>query len=138
MGTGEVTKYTIEEDRDEKLICIGYQRSLLRLILVYFLGAITAGFFLLVVYYWKPDWGLKLTHSRSSIQKADSILIEDCFQRFHVVRVIREQVGEVVEKEILQDVMKQDVLMDDTFMYFRFHKIKFFWNPQEKCFFKLR
>ncbi|XP_041480775.1 probable cation-transporting ATPase 13A3 isoform X2 [Lytechinus variegatus] len=138
MGTGEVTKYTIEEDRDEKLICIGYQRSLLRLILVYFLGVITAGFFLLVVYYWKPDWGLKLTHSRSSMQKADSILIEDCFQRFHVVRVIREQVGEVVEKEILQDVMKQDVLMNDTFMYFRFHKIKFFWNPQEKCFFKLR
>eukprot|EP00057_Strongylocentrotus_purpuratus_P023454 XP_011677928.1 PREDICTED: probable cation-transporting ATPase W08D2.5 [Strongylocentrotus purpuratus] len=138
MGEGEVTKFTIEEDRDEKLICSGYQRSLLRVILVYFFGVITAGFFLLLVYYWKRDWGLKLTHSRCSLQNADSILIQDCFQRYHVVPVSREVVGKSVEKEILQDVMKHDVLMEDTFMYFCFHKIKFFWNPQDQCFFKLR
>ncbi|XP_071480612.1 polyamine-transporting ATPase 13A3-like [Diadema antillarum] len=131
-------KVKIAEERNETLYCSGYKRSLPRTVLVYILGFLTAGFFLLVIYYWRPDWGLKLTHYRSPFSEADAVLLQDAFSRYHVSRIFREKVGEVISKEVLLEVMNRDVIMGDSFLYFRFQKVKYIWDPKEETFFKLR
>ena len=65
----------LNADTDDELLITGYAPVLLREIFACFLVLITGGFAYLI-FYWRPDWKLKLTHIESDLAKAKSILVK--------------------------------------------------------------
>lgn len=61
----------------------GYKVHRTKLYVAYFCSVITLGF-LPLLFFWKPTWKLKLTHTSTSLKFASSILIQVC-ARFEIV-----------------------------------------------------
>jgi hypothetical protein len=65
----------IDEGTEDELIVTGYQRVVWRLALMWTAVISTLGI-LGLIFYWVPQWQLKLTHRVVSLSTADTVLIE--------------------------------------------------------------
>ncbi|XP_072175321.1 polyamine-transporting ATPase 13A3-like [Diadema setosum] len=138
----------IEENKGEKIECWGYKKSALQTALVYAAGVLTCGSLFIIVFYWKPDWGLRLTHTRCSLGEADGIVVKDKFQRNHRVWIREQRVkdgkdeqneGEHVSLTTIRAVTRRHLELDNgSIRYFTFQKVKYLWDPNVQLFFPLR
>eukprot|EP00057_Strongylocentrotus_purpuratus_P007019 XP_011661493.1 PREDICTED: probable cation-transporting ATPase 13A3 isoform X1 [Strongylocentrotus purpuratus] len=137
----------IEEERGEKIECWGYRKSNIRTVAVYGAGILTCGVLFLIIFYWKPDWGLRLTHAKCPNEHADSLIVKDIYARDHKCKIIRERVigdsdisdGPTLSLPLINTVTQRETKLDKGHMrYFKFQKAVYIWDSDGQLYFKLR
>ena len=112
----KIAKY-INDNTDEKSEIRGYLISKPFYILSWILFIATLGF-LRLVFYWKPEWMLYFTHSKSELQNASSVLITDKYKQNFVEKI-------------------RSTRMQNS-KYFMNKKVKYVWNNEMQNFEKLK
>ncbi|XP_022090368.1 probable cation-transporting ATPase 13A3 [Acanthaster planci] len=129
----------IQEGKDDAFVCYGYHRSRAWTWLSYTLCVCTVGLAALV-FYWKPDWWIKFTCRVCDLRDADSIIIKDIYQRYHVcpLRTMEVNSKSVCGPKSLKKLLHRDVVIGGMLKYVKFQKVRYMWDPKEETFFKLR
>ncbi|XP_071805048.1 polyamine-transporting ATPase 13A3-like [Asterias amurensis] len=139
-GTSEKQRgVEISEEKDDPFVCFGYHRSTPWTWLSYALCVLTVGFSILV-FYWKPDWFIRMTCYACDLQEADSVIIKDIYRRNHVCSIRKLQINSESEcsAETLRMLFRHDVVVDGIWKYFRYQEMLYVWHPTNKAFYKLR
>lgn len=88
----------INHGTDEEMELYGFQVSGLKRFFTWLAIILTLGF-LRLVFYWKPEWMTKCTHSRCHIRDATTVLLRDKYQQWFVetVEILRTNTGDSQE-----------------------------------------
>ncbi|XP_063965786.1 polyamine-transporting ATPase 13A3-like [Lytechinus pictus] len=148
LSSGDFPHHLIvEEERGDKIECWGYRKSTVRTIGVYCAGILTCGALFLIIFYWKPDWGLRLTHIKCPHECADSIIVKDIYARNHKCIILTERVntdpdtknGPALSSSMINTISQKDMKLDNGNMrYFKFQKAIYIWDSDGQLYFKLR
>ncbi|RDD43251.1 putative cation-transporting ATPase 13A3 [Trichoplax sp. H2] len=144
---GNESHQLLHEGTDEEVICYGSKIDYKKTFLYYLCCLLSCGFFVLVGY-WRPDWRHKWTHSMCPFQEADSVFIKDQYNRWYPAKILQlvdntrreNSNGKQMIHETNDD--PTDALGNGTnpldVKYFKFHCLRYFWNPQIQHFTVLR
>ncbi|XP_038078895.1 probable cation-transporting ATPase 13A3 [Patiria miniata] len=129
----------IQEDKDDTFVCFGYRRSKAWTWLCYALCVCTVGLAALI-FYWKPDWWIKVTCRTCDLKEADSVIIKDIYERYHSCQIREMEVNSesVCGQKTIKKLLHRDVIIDGVLKYLKFQKVRYIWDPREETFFKLR
>ncbi|XP_053202977.1 polyamine-transporting ATPase 13A3-like [Panonychus citri] len=111
----------INIDDDDEMIIEGYMWSLTRSFFFWCTTLLSSGF-LVMLTTWEPSYQIKLTHTRSSLDQADKVILRDSYGEEYVETVVKPDYS---RKERAQ------------FSYFYHKKIKYLWRPELSQFTKL-
>ncbi|XP_071945615.1 polyamine-transporting ATPase 13A3-like isoform X2 [Antedon mediterranea] len=124
----------------------GYQKSDLKTCICYILGILSAGL-LFLVFYWKPEWKVKAMSTRSSLQDANTIILKDVYQRWHVAQIQYSSTSLPMDNiQLKKTEMKTQVESNQNgtvtsrlqIRFFMYKKLKYIWNDGEKSYHQLR
>uniref|UniRef100_H2YT63 Cation-transporting ATPase n=1 Tax=Ciona savignyi TaxID=51511 RepID=H2YT63_CIOSA len=138
------TQCVINPDTSAELICYGYHRSYWKSILAA-LSIIFSGGFMLLIFYWRPDWKLLCTHSLSVISKSTKVLLrttDETNQIFVTSKTIRVTLKKspslnyfcqffllsINDAEIPLAHYGTDTASHNDVIYFKHHSLKYIWN----------
>ncbi|XP_014665999.1 PREDICTED: probable cation-transporting ATPase 13A3 isoform X2 [Priapulus caudatus] len=135
---------------DDELHCTGYRWNAGKLFLYYTACFITLGILVLVMH-WKPDWKLVLTQSPCKLEKANTVLLKDCYDRLHVSHVRKVPPEEGLPNEYLKPDCRENgygsgAECDDSFLnkqdarvfrYFVHVNYRYYWNYSKQIFIPL-
>ncbi|XP_070560600.1 polyamine-transporting ATPase 13A3-like isoform X8 [Ptychodera flava] len=130
----------LNEGEDDEIECIGYKRSVLRVVLCY-IGMIWTAGILWLIFYWRADWKLKCMAYQVCLSEATWVLIKDGYTQNHVSKVQRLTIDKDsgLTREDIKLMLRKDVLVNShEFRFFRYQKLKYIWNPTDGVFSKLR
>ncbi|XP_078491913.1 polyamine-transporting ATPase 13A3 [Ciona intestinalis] len=156
QGVAEsITQCTINPDSTSELICYGYQRSYWKSILAG-LSVLCSGGFLLLIFYWRPDWKLRCTHSRTTIMKASQVLLRTTDETNQVfvskIKEIPLELANLISIRYasphladLQPCTDNEALVDygtetssgSAVICFKHHSLKYIWNKTLATFIEL-
>ncbi|KAJ8021861.1 putative cation-transporting ATPase 13A3 [Holothuria leucospilota] len=134
----------IRDDGELPWRCTLYKSNLLKKLFWYTVGTLSAGLMFLI-FFWKREWWLKLTHDETyNIRDATGVLAQLNDARKHVCTLIFEDSGQGEKRALLSPAVISSLvgykatIDDGTLIYFKFQKIKYIWNSQQKVFVILR
>lgn len=126
------------------------------------IGIVLTAFLLRLVFHWKPEWMLKCTHVKSSLAKAQKVLLVDQYKQMFVETVtlltsntpgndaivnVDVNVKANGQAPVSRDVKEQKLLWPgpqgklqevDSIQFFENKKIKYLWDSKTKEYVKLR
>ncbi|BES87473.1 cation-transporting atpase [Nesidiocoris tenuis] len=149
---------------DDQMEIQGFVRDKLRTSVTWVLIVLSLGS-LRLVFHWWPHWMLFATHRPCSLDKADKILVTECYQQTHKSYHVRPIV--IITSNTSRDMLKEDdqTVWDQRFLLelddldacklsvhvsggtfkemeeirmFTCKKVKYIWDPDESSFFRLR
>ncbi|CAG2100663.1 unnamed protein product [Medioppia subpectinata] len=109
----------INVGEDDQLIIEGYMPSHVRYILFIMLVIISCGMVLIIIT-WKPSQRVRITHSRCSLDQANTVVLKDSFGEEYVEKVI------------------QGIKSTGNCAHFFHKKIKYIWRTELNQFVKLK
>ncbi|XP_072035886.1 polyamine-transporting ATPase 13A3-like [Amphiura filiformis] len=129
----------IEANQLDPIKCWGYCRNTLRTVITYVLCVLSLGF-LVLVFYWKPNWKLKIMYVKCHLSRADAVLIQDVYQREHVkfIQSLKVNDESTVTPNDLELILRKDVLIQGELRFFCYQKLKYIWDAETWSFFVLR
>ncbi|XP_072027311.1 polyamine-transporting ATPase 13A3-like [Amphiura filiformis] len=129
-----------QENKENQIKCLGYSRNKILTIITCVLCAFTMGF-LLLIFYWKPNWRLKMMYSRCDLQDAEAALIQDIYCREHVKFIQRHELDEEKREITITEsrgILKRETVIDNEIRFFCYQNMKYIWDPANSTFFLLR
>ncbi|KAM5163820.1 putative cation-transporting ATPase 13A4 [Mantella aurantiaca] len=134
----------LNQGEENEMDIFGYRTSICRKALCIF-GYIFSLGFLLLIFYWKPEWHVWANCIPCSLQEADVVLLRttDAFKEHTWKKVLSIQLSEFQYKSLFanaQDkdsVIKKSVIVSNRHVrYIQVQKIRYLWDDSEKQFSK--
>ncbi|XP_072264322.1 probable cation-transporting ATPase 13A4, partial [Pyxicephalus adspersus] len=134
----------LNQEEENEMDIFGYRTSTCRKVLCIFGYIFTLGF-LLLIFYWKPEWHVWANCIPCSLREADVVLLRttDAFKEHTWKKVLSLRLSEFQYKSLFatgrdeHSVIKKSVIVPDQWVrYIQVQKIRYIWDDSEKMFIK--
>ena len=136
-----INKGTEEETEIKGYIQCKYKQTIAWIFIVFSFGLLR------LLFYWKPDYMLKLTHKKAALKNSTKVLLTDKYSQMFVetIKQMNEiNVSEIFScnesnnKELNEKITEKDsFLINYSLKYFIHKKWKYIWNFKQNHFMKL-
>lgn len=134
----------LNQGEENEMDIFGYRTSTCRKAMCIFGYIFTLGF-LLLIFYWKPEWHVWANCIPCSLQEADVVLLRttDAFKEHTWKKVLLMKLSEFQHKSLFASTQDEDSVIKKSVMgtdhhvrYIQVQKIRYIWDGSEKLFAK--
>ncbi|XP_018422483.1 PREDICTED: probable cation-transporting ATPase 13A4 [Nanorana parkeri] len=127
----------LNQGEENEMDIFGYRTSTCRKVLCIFGYIFTLGF-LMLIFYWKPEWHVWVNCIPCPLREADVVLLRttDAFKEHTWKKVLSIQLSEFQYKSLYASPQDEYSVIKKSIRYIQVQKIRYIWDDHEKLFAK--